>query len=71
MAKPKFGATGQFPDGKMNSEDEGEIKFGITNNGFEVILDFGRPVTWLGMPPLLARQLAAMLAKHADQVEGL
>lgn len=69
MEKSKFGATGQFPDGKMNADDEGEIQFGITNNGSEVILNFGKPVTWLGMPPSLARQLAAMLTKHADQAD--
>ena len=69
MAKRKFGATGKFPEGKINANDEGEIQFGITNNGSEVILNFGKPVKWLGIPPDKARNLAAILIKHADQVE--
>lgn len=71
MTKPKFGATGKFPDGKVaNRDDEGEIKFGISNNGSEVLLDFGKPVAWLGISPALARQLSSLLIKHADQVDG-
>ena len=67
--KPKFGVTGKFPDGDMGFGDEGEIQFGVANNGSEVILSFGKPVAWLGMPPQLARQFAELLTKHADSVE--
>lgn len=66
----RSGSTKRFPDGKMNADDEGEIQFGVLNNGSEVIIDFGKPVAWLGMPPVLARQLAELLTKHADSVDG-
>lgn len=61
-------ATGQFPDGKINPDDEGELRFGIAHNQDEVILNFGKQVAWLGMPPKLARQLAALLIHHASQI---
>lgn len=65
-----LGATGQFPEGKLNKDDEGEIRFvvGHSPEG-QVILDFGKEVKWLGMPPEGARQLAAILLLHADEVE--
>ena len=68
--KPRFGATKKFPQGKINKDDEGEIQFGVRHDHAHVILDFGKQVTWLGMDPGLARQLGALLIKHADQVEG-
>lgn len=64
-----FGKTDQHPEGKLRSDDEGEIKFGVTHLDGEVVLDFGTSVTWVGMPPSLARQLAINLNKHADEIE--
>ena len=49
----KPGATGEFPDGKINKHDEGELKIAIaadTKNGI-VVLDFGKPTTWIGLRP--------------------
>ena len=67
--KSPFGKTKQYPEGKLREDDEGEIKFGITHHQGEVILDFGTPVIWLGMPPELARIVAKNLIKHADAIE--
>lgn len=66
--KPVLGATGQFPDGKMSPEDEGELKFGIAHDQDNVIIDFGKPVEWFALPPETARQLAAALLHHAGQI---
>lgn len=62
----RFGATGRHPRGKLNDDDEGELRLGITHKGGKVILDFGKPVAWLGLDPSDARSLAAMLNQHAD-----
>lgn len=35
-----------------------------------VILDFGTPVAWVGMPPGAARELAASLIKHAAMIDA-
>lgn len=65
---PVFGATGQFPDGKLVHEDEGELQFGIAHDQDNVILNFGKEVAWLAMPPALAKQLGEHLIKHASQI---
>jgi len=67
MTKP--GATGEFPDGKINEHDEGEINIGLRVDGPNVILDFGKPVVWLGFPPEIARDLAAALIEHANRID--
>jgi hypothetical protein len=67
-ARPKgesFGATGQFPEGKLNEADEGEIQFGITTDNGKVVINFGTPVSWMGMNPEQARELGALLSHHA------
>lgn len=67
--KKKLGATGKFPQGKISKEDEGELQFGVTHDHAHVIVNFGKPVSWLGMDPQLARRLGGMLIKHANAVE--
>jgi len=62
----KFGATGSFPQGKLNEDDEGAIQIGIAFDPTNqvVMIKFGTPVTWLGLPPEEAIQFAnAILAK--------
>ena len=68
--KTKPGPTGKFPEGKLNVHDEGEFEFAVGHDEGNVILDFGKPVVWLGMGPSLARQLAGLLTRHADEVES-
>jgi hypothetical protein len=57
--------TDKFPDGKLNPDDEGELSMKIGVQNGRVILDFGTPVTWLGMHPAEAVAMAGMLIKHA------
>jgi hypothetical protein len=66
-----LGATGNYPDGKLNDDDEGEIAFAVghTEAG-KVVLDFGgTKVAWMATTPQQARQLARVLRKHADAVD--
>ena len=62
-----FGATGKFPRGKLNTDDEGELRMGVTVNQGTVILAFGKPIKWLGLTPQIARDLAANLIERADE----
>jgi hypothetical protein len=72
MAKG-FGPTGKFPEGRLNEADEGEIQFGVAadpkNN--VVVLNFGKPVAWIGMPPENARQIALALLRKAGELDGV
>lgn len=65
IKKPYLGATGKFPHGKLNKDDEGELamKVGVQNG--KVVLDFGKEIAWLGMNPQDAADLASLLLKHA------
>lgn len=64
--KPKLGATGKFPAGKLNKDDEGELQLaiGVTRDGL-VRIDFGKPVAWLAMTKADAAKFAGLLMKHA------
>lgn len=61
----KLGRTGDFPHGKLNGSDEGGIRFAIGEDGDNVVINFGTPVAWLGMPPEQAVALAEMLIAKA------
>lgn len=65
-----LGATGQFPEGKLNDDDEGEIRIAIGATGGKVVIDFGKPVAWLGFTTQQAREIAASLLEKADALEA-
>ncbi len=67
---PGLGATGEYPEGKLNEDDEGELRLAVGHNEGNVILDFGKPVVWVGLPPDTADAIADMLRKHAQAVRG-
>lgn len=67
MLREELGATGRFPDGKLNADDEGELHFAITRKGDQVILNFGKPVAWLAFPRATARRIATALLNAADE----
>ena len=65
--KRPFGATGEFPQGKLNDTDEGALRLGVAYDKLDGIVrvDFGKPVAWLGLPPPEAIQFAKLLLKNA------
>lgn len=63
--KDKLGATGKFPDGKINEADEGEIMVAIVGIEDRVVINFGKPVHWVGFTKEQAVQIAASLIKHS------
>lgn len=61
-----LGATGEFPEGKLNEDDEGALKLAISNDDNMVRIDFGTPTIWLALAPEDAKRLADVIVKHAD-----
>lgn len=61
------GPTGDYPDGKLNEDDEGGLNIGIATdiNNKKIIIDFGTPTRRIGMDPKGAMQLAMLLVEHA------
>jgi len=61
----KIGATGEFPDGKLTPQDEGAIQVAVISEKGAVRINFGKPITWLGMPAKDAIGFASLVIKHA------
>ena len=60
----KPGATGQFPQGKLQPNDEGELKMVISSNDELVKIDFGKATAWIAFPKAQAIDFAILLLKH-------
>lgn len=65
--QPKFGATGRYPEGKLNAYDEGELEFGLARDPKDgyIHIQFGTPVVWLAMPPEVAIEFAEAIIRKA------
>ncbi len=65
--KRPIGASGRFPQGKLDDTDEGELTLAIGYDKLNgvVRLEFGKPVAWMGLPPRKAKDLAEKLLFHA------
>lgn len=63
--KPKFGPTGEFPEGKISSDDCGGIKFGVTTHKGQVVIYFGAPVEWISGTPEQVLHLSDALKQKA------
>ena len=60
------GASGSImPCAFVESDDGGETVLAIASMPGKVIMDFGAPVTWIGMAPEHAERLAARLIDAA------
>jgi len=64
----ELGPTGRFPDGKLMKDDDGEIKISVAVVKNVIVLDFGTPILWLGLPPDSADRLAECLKKRVQEI---
>jgi hypothetical protein len=65
----EIGATGDWPQGKLNEDDEGGLAVEISTVGANVRVDFGKPVAWLAMDPDGALALASGIIEHAMRIK--
>ena len=68
LPRSLLGPTGKFPLGKLTASDEGETQIAIGSSKGKVVIDFGSPSVWIGFTPEQARDIAATLIKHADDI---
>ena len=61
----------RFPRGKLRDDDEGTLTFAITVKDRTVILEFGKPIEWIGMSKQDALGLAELLARRANEIKEL
>ena len=57
------------PQGKLTETDQGEISIGVTVKDGAVVMVFGKNVSWVGMDPGQARNIADALYQHATNAE--
>lgn len=65
----ELGATGQFPEGQLNDDDEGEIRIAIGSTEGKVVMDFGKPIAWIGFTPEQARGIAELLLRQVEVIK--
>ena len=70
---PGLGATGRHPNGRLNADDEGEIKIAIAADPAKgvVVIDLGKPTAWVGFTPEQAVEIADLLRVKAWECRGI
>lgn len=58
----------QFPRGKLNADDEGALQIGIATLDKTLIINFGKPVEWIGLDKITAVALAETIKKRAEEL---
>lgn len=63
-------AKRQWSEGRLNGKDDGDLAFAISADKEKqvVMLDFGKPVEWIGLPPQQAIELAQSLIQKARAI---
>lgn len=70
FVKKRLGATGEFPGGKLDSTDQGELAFAVTaipDKG-KIQIVFGKKVSWIGFNKEQALDLAELLKTKAAEL---
>ena len=70
-ARHKMGATGDYPEGSQNAideTDEGGLRVGVAVHKGNVLINFGKKVAWVGLPPDAAIEFAQSIINGAEQV---
>lgn len=59
-----------WSDGRAGAADDGDLAFAVGPHPEKelVVVDFGKPVEWVAMPPQQAIELAQALIKHARAI---
>ena len=69
----RLGATGRYPDGKLDNSDQGEILFDVKSckENDRVFLTFGEPITGIGFTYEQAMALADDMLAKAYELRGI
>jgi hypothetical protein len=56
---------GEYPEGRLNTDDEGAVALSVGHEKGKVIITFAHPTAWIGFTPEQAAQLAQSVLDHA------
>ena len=54
---------------KINENDDGPLALAIGHKDGVVVINFGKRVTWIGLPPKEAQELATLILRNAAEAE--
>jgi hypothetical protein len=57
--------TGEFPNGRLNADDQGAVAVAIGHQGGAVTMQFPKNLNWIGFTPEQAIDIAQSLIEHA------
>jgi hypothetical protein len=61
----------KYPRGKLCDDDEGQIQIAVAvKDGNTLIIDFGKPVAWLGFGLADAEAFVAGIQRRIDEMKG-
>lgn len=60
----------QYPRGKLRADDDGQLCIAMAVKDQTIIIDFGKPVAWLGFGLAEAETLIRMLQSKVDELKG-
>jgi hypothetical protein len=68
-----LGPTGEYPKGRLNKDDDGELAvgFSIHEGGRALIMNFGKPIEWFAMKEDELRGLIDLLKRKLVELEAL
>jgi hypothetical protein len=61
-------SAGEYPDGRLNQDDEGQIPMEVGHHSGKVVVRFPKPITWIGLTGDGAMEMAQCLIEHARAV---
>jgi hypothetical protein len=59
---------GEFPNGRLNADDQGALPMMVGTEGETVRVTFPKPVAWIAFTPEEAVGLANLLLRHARSI---
>lgn len=63
-----MGFERQYPEGRLNGDDEGAVEMAIVVDEGVVKIVFKKPVSWIGLPKDLALKMANLLFLKAAEL---
>lgn len=63
-----LGPTGQFPNGKIRPDDEGQVRVAVTVENNRIMIRFGASLTWLGLDAATADEMIRVLTERRKEL---
>ena len=68
-----IGGTGEFPQGKIDPADEGELRFALVTDKKRnvIVFEFGKSVKWFALDKAAATALGTAILERAKELDDI